>query len=180
MDKQLRLFDSSVTQTALWCCESWLLTQNEKRLLQTAQHAMLRRIAGPRRKPGEEWVEWIKRSTRQAVRAAKDAGIRFWRDAHLKAKWTWAGHVFRMADDRLARRAVTWRDSQWQATEYALPASLRLRRPCRTRWFRWEDDLRKYAEHCSWQSWQSVAQNRSAWSDHANSFVQFVMKKLEG
>ena len=54
LGKRLRLFDTCVTQTALWCCESWLLTQKEKQLLQTTQHAMLRRIAGPRRRPDEE------------------------------------------------------------------------------------------------------------------------------
>ena len=180
LDKRLKLFDSSVTQTALWCCESWLLTQKEKMLLQTTQNTMLRRIAGSRRRPDEEWVDWIKRSTRQAHRAAKDCHIRFWHDAHLQAKWTWAGHVWRMDASRLARRAVEWRDSEWQATEYKLPASLRIRRPARTRWFRWEDDLRRYAEHCSWQSWQTVAQSTDAWNGHAAPFVQFMRKRRGG
>ena len=30
LNKRLRLFDASVTQTVLWCCESWLITQPEK------------------------------------------------------------------------------------------------------------------------------------------------------
>ena len=30
MSKRLRLFDMSVSQTALWCNESWLLTRREK------------------------------------------------------------------------------------------------------------------------------------------------------
>ena len=173
LEKRLRLFDSSVTQTALWCCESWLLTQGEKRLLQTTQNAMLRRIAGSRRKPDENWVDWIKRSTRQAVRTAKEYHIRLWRDAHLQSKWTWAGHIWRMDSNRLAHRAVAWRDSQWQATEYEVPASLRLHRPVRKRWFRWEDDLRKYAQHIGRQSWQSMAQNTAAWNAHALDFVKF-------
>ena len=110
----------------LWCCESWLITQPEKRLLKTTLHAMLRRIAGPRRRPLEDWLDWIKRSTRQAVAAARKLGIRLWHEAHLRVKWNWAGHVLRMSPDRLARRATVWRDSSWQATEMLLPASLRI------------------------------------------------------
>ena len=178
LNKRLRLFDSCDTQTALWCSESWLLIWKEKQLLQTTQRAMLRRIAGPRRRPEEDWVDWIKRSTRKALVAAKVAGIRMWEESHLKSKWCWAGHVLRMDPSRLARRAAEWRDSQWQATEYQLPASLRIRRPTRKRWFRWEDDLRRYATHCGWATWQSQAQVRdsngqaSLWLHHCTAFVQ--------
>ena len=111
LQKRLRVFDACVTQSALWCSESWLLTSSEKQLLRTTQHAMLRRMAGPRRAPDESWVDWIKRSTRKAVAEAKGAGIRFWREEHLKNKWCWAGHVARMHPQRLARRAFEWRDS---------------------------------------------------------------------
>ena len=44
---------------------------------------------------------------------------------------------------RLARRCVVCRDSVWQAEENNLPESLRIRRPHSTRWFRWEDELRR-------------------------------------
>ena len=181
--KKLRVFDSSVTQTALWCNESWLLTVNEKRLLESAQNCMLGKIAGPRRRPQEEWLDWVTRSTRAARKAAESAGIRMWLQAHLKAKWGWAGHVLRMDPDRLASRALQWRDSEWWAIEMEVSATLRLHRPHRTRWFRWEDDLRRYAaEHMS-GSWQSEAQKRNSkgcaqdWKDHCNSFIKFVKKK---
>ena len=131
--KRLHLFDSSVTQTALWCSESWLPTLKEKRLLMSAQNHMLRRIAGPKRRPDEEWVVWVKRATRAARAAAKKAGIRFWLETHLKNKWGWAGHVTRMDRDRLACRALRWRDSEWWQTEVELPVRLRTQRPHKTR-----------------------------------------------
>ena len=141
---------------------------------------MLRRIAGPGRAPGEEWVKWIQRSTRAARQAAKDAKIRFWLEAHLRSKWCWAGHVIRMTPDRLARRALVWRGSLWQAEEVAnFPASLRIRRPWRTQWFRWEDELRRFAQHFGYASWQEVAQRRdvagkaSEWLAACNEFVRF-------
>ena len=136
LDKRLLLFDSSVTQTALWGCESWLITQSEKRLLQSTQNAMLRRFAGARRRPEEDWLDWIKRSTRRVLSTARESGIRFWHEEHLKRKWCCAGHVVRMDSDRLASRAAGCRVSVCQASEQESPASLRIRIPRRTRWFR--------------------------------------------
>jgi hypothetical protein len=176
--KKLRVFDASVTQTALWCCESWLLTVKEKRLLESTQNRMLRRIAGPGRRPEEPWVDWIKRSTRAAREHAANAGIRLWVDSHLKAKWCWAGHVLRMQPARLACRAATWRDGEWWRTEMReTPASLRYHRPHRTRWFRWEDELKKYALEQGWSSWQSITKQRDIWLQHWKGFVKAMKKK---
>jgi hypothetical protein len=180
--KRLRLFDTCVSQTLLWCSESWLLTQNEKRLLRSTQNHMLRRIAGPRRAPDELWIDWIKRSTPAAKKLAAEAGIRFWISAHLRSKWSWAGHVVRMDATRLARRATEWRDSKWQAEESMNPASTRLRRPGCSRWFRWEDELKQYAAISGWSSWQDVAMLRdcsgkaAVWASHCDSFVSHFSK----
>jgi hypothetical protein len=89
--KRLRLFDMCVTQTALWCNESWLLTVAERRRLQSVQNEMLRRIVGPRRRPDEEYVDWIVHATAAARRIAKNAGIRFWAETHLTSKFRWQG-----------------------------------------------------------------------------------------
>ena len=174
LDKRLRMFDSTVGQSVLWCSESWIVTKEEKRLLTTAQNCMLRKIAGPRRAPDEDWVTWVQRSTRIARERALKCKVRLWADAHLKAKWTWAGHVQRMQSDRLAVRATVWRDSEWWRTELLLPRSLRITRPCRTRWFRWEDDLKRYAKHCGWACWQESAANREVWLKHRDAFAAFA------
>ena len=175
--KRLRLFDMTVTQTVLWCNESWLLTANEKRLLKSTQNEMLRRIAGPRRITGEDWVSWIKRSTRAARIEADGAKIRWWLQTHLACKWGWAGHVVRRPDSRLAKQATEWRDSAWWARELETSTqALRLHRPRRERWFRWEDDLRKFAASNNWSSWQDTARKRNVWSSSCDSFVKFVMK----
>ena len=171
--KRLCLFDTCVGQTALWCCESWLLTKTEKRLLQSTQHNMLRRIAGPGRRPDEQWVDWIRRSTRAALQEARKAKVRFWVEAHLRSKWSWAGHVLRMKDDRSARRGTTWRDSQWQTCEVRdIPASLRVRSPLRTRWFRWEDELRRFAAKRFSMPWQDAATNREYWLSCCDEFAR--------
>ena len=144
---------------------------------------MLRRIAGPGRRPDEQWVDWVKRATRAARKHATNAGVRLWLDAHLRSKWCWAGHVVRMSSERIAARALKWRDSVWWANEMAnFPAQLRVRRLFRTHWFRWEDELKRFAVHCSWSSWQAVAQQRdsngkaSTWNDKCKQFIQFTRK----
>jgi len=145
--------------------------------LQSTQNHMLRRIAGHRRRPEETWVEWVKRSTRAARKAAVSAGIRFWLPTYLRSKWCWAGHVMRMHSDRLARRALVWRDSEWQAAETKdFPGNIRIRRPRRTRWFRWEDELRRFAVLCGNKPWQEMAKDRDSWLKHADNFIKFAMK----
>ena len=99
-----------------------------------------------------------------------------------RSEWCWAGHVIRMTSDRLARRALVWRDSLWQKEEVAnFPASSRTRRPWRTRWFRWEDELRNFAQHCGYASWQEIAQRRdvpaSEWLAACNDFVKFSKQR---
>ena len=171
--RRLRLFDTCVTQAVLWCCESWTLTQVEKQKLRTVQNDMLRRMVGPRRGAEEDWVDWIKRSTRAARKIAEDAGIRFWVEAQVQKKWSWAGHVSRMAADRLAKKATTWRDSFWWATEQTLPSAHRFKRPHRTRWFRWEDELRRFAStHLGGMPWQDAAKCRMSWQSHSEKFVR--------
>jgi hypothetical protein len=173
LKERLRLFDMCVTQTVLWCCESWNLTQAEKRRLQTVQNDMLRRIAGPRRGAEEEWLDWIKRSTRKARTAAKNAGVRFWVEAQLQKKWSWAGHVLRMSDDRLAKRSTIWRDSSWWALEEAMPVSHRCRRPRKTRWCRWEDELRRFAcVQNTGVAWQCMALRKGEWLSSMTAFIK--------
>ena len=162
--------------------ESLLITVKEKQLLTSTQNQMLRQIVGPQRRPEEPWLDWIKRATRAARAEAQRAGIRFWLSAHLKSKWCWAGHVTRMSRDRIARRALEWRDSEWWQGELHVPVRLQTRRPHRTRWFRWEDELTRYSASCGWSSWQDMAKRRdvagkaSDWLRHCNSFVKFSKK----
>ena len=177
LHKRLRLFDTTVAQTALWCCESWLLTQKEKRLVKATQHAMLRRIAGPRRNPDEDWIAWVQRSTRAALAHARASSVRIWLDFHHRSKYTWAGHVVRMDSNRLARRALTWRDSEWWASEFLeKPARERLRRPHCTHWFRYEDELKRFALAQGWQSWQGRAKVTGTWLLSTSAFCQHVRR----
>ena len=163
LQKRFQLFESCVTRSVLWCCESWVPTQDEKRRLSSAQNDMLRRIMGIRREP------WVIRATRLARSAAEQAGVKMWHEEHLATKWKWAGHVARMAPERLCKRAVEWRDTEWCGIADIIGG--RPKRPKRNRWFRWEDDLHKHDP-----GWKDAAQNRDRWKQRQQVFVAATVR----
>ncbi len=91
--KRLRLFDSNVGRSVLWCCESWSLTVKQKHRLQTTERAMLRRFAGPRRAPEEDYITWLRRATHSAEAVRDQAGISSWIKYASFRKWSLGGHV---------------------------------------------------------------------------------------
>ena len=73
-----------------------------------------------------------------------------------KMKWSWAGHINRLKDDRWTSRVTSWRPYDKKR---------RQGRPAK----RWRDDLDKY-----WSDtiWQRTAKYRVIWRWHAEAFVQ--------
>ena len=57
---------------------------------------MLQMFAGPRRRPQEEYVDWLRRATHAAEGERDKAGIKSWVAAASIRKWMWVGHVARM------------------------------------------------------------------------------------
>ena len=73
-----------------------------------------------------------------------------------KRKWTWAGHVSRIRDNRWTLRITTWKSYERKRPRV---------RPVR----RWKDELDDY-----WKGtiWQRIAQYRQMWKQHAEAFAQ--------
>jgi hypothetical protein len=169
---RLLLLQATVAQTILWCSESWSLTVKQKRNLRTTQRAMLRRMVGPKRFPEENYVNWLKRATKTAEHKAQQAGIRCWLRLHLERKWKWAGDIVRMPEERWARRLTMWRSSDWWA-EQARGSRTRPYRARPGNRLRWEDELRKYAEHAGIGTWQHVAGDTELWNNNMEPFIKF-------
>ena len=170
MNKRLRLFEASVSKTALWCADSWTLSVKQKRHLRAVQRAMLRRMVGPGRMPDEEYIPWIIRSTHIAEDRARDAKVNCWLKQHLRLKWQWAGKIANMNEERWAYRLTAWRDSAWQSEHGAETG-----RPLRSRpgnRLRWEDDLRKYATSNGFGTWRTAALSNATWHDHEDKFIE--------
>ena len=158
--KRLRLFDSSVGSCFLWCCESWTLSKQQMSKIRSAQRSMLRRFAGPRRRPDETYIEWVQRATREAEAVATQAGVRMWVPAVLSSKWCWAGHVERMGPHRWAKRMTHWRDDRWWKEQDHRSSALRPKRARAGRHTRCEHDLCKFAAELGWVSWNKAACER--------------------
>ena len=73
-------------------------------------------------------------------------------------KWSWAGHINRLKDDRWTSRVTTWRPYD---------KKIRQERPAK----RWRDDL-DIIIYWSDTIWQRKAQNRVIWRRHAEAFAQ--------
>ena len=72
-----------------------------------------------------------------------------------RRKWTWAGHVSRVRDNRWTLRIITWKPYEMKRPS---------ERPAR----RWKDELGDY-----WKGviWQRIAQDRQMWKQHAEAFA---------
>ena len=73
-----------------------------------------------------------------------------------RRKWTWAGHVSRIRDNRWTLRITTWKPYIWKRPRGKLARH-------------WRDELDDY-----WKGtiWQGIAQDRQTWKQHAEASVQ--------
>ena len=138
--------------------------------MRTTQNDMMRKVACVRRGPDEDGLAWFRRATNIAREAAAQAKVGSWQGRHLKAKWTWAGHIARMGDERWAKKLTHWRAelagvSQWQ-------------RPVRARagaFGRWEKDLQRFCVEGGHADWSVWAADRDAWQRSAAAFVDYFL-----
>ena len=171
LKRRLKLFDATVSKTVLWCTESWNLSKDQLRELQSTQNEMLCRIIGQKRRPDEDWVLWVKHTTRHARILVESYNISLWSAAHLEKKWCWAGKVARMSETCWPSRVFAWRDISWQRSVSQLGRPLR---PNRGRPFRWEDRVHNFAIQLGWQDWKLAAQDEPLWSSKAKLFSKFA------
>ena len=167
----------------MWCCESWLLTVRDRQRLQSVERSMLRRFAGPRRAPDEEYVAWLQRSTRSAEHARDSAGISSWNVQVAFRKWGWAGHVARMNQHRWASRLTFWRDSEWWGQQDHRTSGV-VSRPMRSRqghFSRWETELCKFSETQAWPDWRQRAGQLTTpeWNAFCKQLAAFACKSLK-
>ena len=173
LGKRLRLFDSTVSGAVLWGTESWVPRVQELRQLQSTQNAMLRKVVGSKRKPDETYVDWNIRATHRAWYFMTAAGAKTCIDSHFQRKWRWAGHIARMHESESVSRTTFWRDRAWEA----LVPGVWLR-PSRRRWMKFDDVLRRFAEHNGWRDWSSAAGDRQAWRELEAPFSEWASAAL--
>ena len=125
--------------------ETWTLTKQAQNKLAAAQTKMERSMLNITYKDRRTNI-WVRERT-------KLIDILY---TVRKIKWSWAGHINRLKDDRWTLHVTAWRPYDKKR---------RQGRPAK----RWRDDLDKY-----WSDtiWQTTAQDRVIRRRHAEAFVQ--------
>ena len=123
----------------------------------------------------EEWIECIKRSTKEAEEHMEKHKIPCWIELHRRAKW------------RMARRIVFLSDKRWNKRVFdlhpGLDRSIRAGRQIGRPKRRWEDDLNDFLKMEGSQertksdlmnnnSWMAEAKKYKEWKDKEESFAK--------
>ena len=162
---RLRLFDTTVGASMLWCSETWTLRETDKRSIRSTQNCMLRKIVAPRRAPGEDYVDWVKRATAKAKKHANFAGIRWWVEAHARSKWFFASSISMSPWSSWLKKICHWRDATWKAPH-------QIRRSRSGPWTRWETSLVKHANKLGVDNWHRLAQDPRKWASLVDGYVK--------
>ena len=148
MDKEMpmclkrKVFEQCVIPSLTYGCETWPLKIETIQKMRSTQRAMERKIIG---------VSLLDKINHNIIREQtkfKDVVRHI-----LKMKWSWAGHIGRMTDNRWTKKCTRWSPSG-------------KRRRGRPR-LRWADDLKRYQER-----WPALTDDRDEWRDLVEGYVQ--------
>ena len=84
----------------------------------------------------EEWIEYIKRSTDEAIEKMENAKIRCWNKTHKRMKWRLALRIASLPSERWIVKAAEW-NPELSLKYKTYRATGRPRR-------RWEDDINEF------------------------------------
>ena len=161
---RMKLFEATVTPTALFALPSLTLTATQYACLARAQRKMLRNIVGWVRTPDEPWDDTRTRM-RTRLRPCWQH-TRAWAITAAIRHWTWAGKVANMLVNRWARQAAEW---QHPATTTPAP-----KRPTGRPRTRWDDNIvvfcqtKGFPNPESW--WLTARQHHTFWNTFADEY----------
>ena len=123
----------------------------------------------------EEWIEFIKRSTKEAEEHMEKHKIPCWIELHRRTKWRMARRIVFLNDKRWNKRVFDWHPG----LDTNIRAGRQIGRPKR----RWEDDLNDFLKMEGSQertkndlmnnnSWMAEAKKYKEWKDKEESFAK--------
>ena len=180
---RLRLFQSTITPTALYGCASWTTTKTLTTKLRTTQRRMLRLLVKCHRhaipQPDgttelESWPDYVKRATRTAEHHLDRLNIESWTTTYLKRKWRWASRVATQPLSRWTRRALTWSPELHDKRTTSRPQA----RPHK----RWDDDFHSFLRSIYINAagitnpppWHELARDTNTWSQLESLFIDYT------
>jgi hypothetical protein len=143
LEHKKRLFDSCVLPVFTYGCQTWAFTDACSEKLSIAQRKMERTILK---------VKWSQRISNEIIRKRSK-----WKDVAVTSKtlkWSWAGHLQRLNDDRLAKEVELWSPQGCR----------RIGKPKQ----RWKQEIEEHASFL----WRKKARNRTTWKKLGESFAQ--------
>ena len=190
---RLRLFDSTVSATALYGCEAWTLKEQDKRRLRATQRKMLRMVLGTKRRlvrsqegsstssdgssapaDGDEssqyalepWKDFLTRATRLVEQKTSELGMQEWLTTWRRRQWTWAQKLVKNGGHKWSHKALEWSPFLHASRGGVRPQA----RPKK----RWSDDINGYlnAKGIS-EPWTQLAAKSETWTELENDFLTY-------
>lgn len=140
-----QVLNACVLPAMTYGAETWSLTAQARSKLAAAQTKMERSMLNITYRD-RKTNDWVREKTKvtDVITTVR------------RLKWTWAGHISRIQDNRWTSRITSWRPYDGKRSRG---------RPAK----RWRDDLDDF-----WRSaiWRREAQDRLTWKKHAEAFAQ--------
>ena len=153
---RMLLHQALVRQSTLWACET-------RPVQDTLLRSTTPQNAGGGRRPGEDWVDWNKRSVR--CLPAQNRGER-WSTYSLKQIWRLWGHAIRTGG--ATKGMLLWRDLNFWRTEQRKDRHCGARHASR---FNPQLDTERQISAVAGPNWAEVAVKRGEWQALEQRFV---------
>ena len=154
-----------------WCSGSWNLRVDQLQNIRGTQYEMVRKMMHFKRLEGESTDDFFERTTGAIKHTLYINQFRTWDQiAHIEVH-RWAGFLARLSTvepDRFTSKAFVYKDWNWiQNTIASQNRGRQLHGKYLYTW-RWERPI----YNCYGTNWQSLAQDRTAWSHDEHRFLQ--------
>ena len=114
----------------------------------------------------EDWVEFIKRSTKDAEDHMKKHKIPCWIEVHRRTKWRMARRIVTLPQKRWNKRVFEW--------QTGLDTTLRTKRSLGRPKRRWEDDLNEFTKtEENHEKAQYDLKNNNSWMDEIQDYQKW-------
>lgn len=140
---KMAVYNSIYIPTLIYGSEAWITTEKQKQKIQTAEMKYLRRVVGKTKRD---------KIRNQTIRTSLD--IQPLQDRVYQAQLRWFGHLNRMDDQRIAKRA-------WEARLGGLDRNRPRGRPRKT----WDDSIQELLKNrkVTWERAKKMSLNRKEW-----------------
>ena len=104
----------------------------------------------------EDWVDYMHRATRRIEHLTKELEMTSWVETHRRQKWSLAGKLARITDERWLRVILDWKPNGGVCRSRGHPST------------RWTDQLESFAG----SEWKGAAADADHWDLLEDAFVE--------